>query len=275
MYTSFPENAHCTVNEANINFYAKPFIHPKRRMKEHDFIYILQGEWTFGQEKEQYTAAKDNILLLSANHTHFGITPCLPNTKTMYFHVSCENVSGIDNKAAFTLDSLSDASDNPNIKKYFHEVVNCKLQGRQRQADIFFKLLLCELCEPITVSMNDIALKIQKIIHNNPERFFTNSELAQRCNISVKTAESRFKEAFNTTIHRYMLDFKVNEAVNYFEYFPKITVKEVAYNLGFYDEYHFSKQFKKIIKTSPVLYKKKCSFARAHTDIQNIFSPHI
>ena len=253
MLTQFSNNTNYTISEANINFYANPFVHPRRKMKEHDFIYILQGEWKFGQDKEQYTATKDSVLILSANHTHFGLSPCLPNTKTMYFHVSYDDIS-FDSDISLT--SLIDASSNPNIKKYFSEIVNCKLQGKQKQADIFFKLLLCELCEPITILKNDIALKIQKIIHNNPEKFFSNKVLAERCNISVKTAETRFKDAFKITIHQYILEFKMNEAINYFKNFPKITAKEVSYNLGFYDEYHFSKQFKKTMMVSPSEYRK-------------------
>lgn len=250
MYTNFSYDAPYTICEANINFYLNPFVHPKRKMKEHDFIYILQGEWEFGQDDERFTATKDNILILTAEHTHFGILPCSPNTKTMYFHVDCRNLSEKTNNDT-TLNSLIDVSENPNVKKYFSEVVNCKLQGRQKQADIFFKLLLCELSHPTEISRNSTALKIRKLIHNNPERFFTNSEIAKICNVSVKTAENHFKAAFKSTIHQYTLEFKINEAVNYFKNFPEITIKEVAYNLGFYDEYHFSKQFKKIMRVSP------------------------
>ena len=53
-----------------------------------------------------------------------------------------------------------------------------------------------------------------------------------------------------------MLEFKINESINYLKKFPEITLKEVAYNLGFYDEYHFSKQFKKVMKISPSRYKR-------------------
>lgn len=257
MNTYFSIDAHYKISEANINFYASPFVHPRRKMNEHDFIYILQGEWEFGQDDEKYTATKDSVLILSANHTHFGAAPCLPNTKTMYFHVNCENVSANDTRRTdISIDTLNDVSTNSNIKKYFSEIVNCKLQGKQTQADIFFKLLLCELSEPVEVSKNNLALKIQKIIHNNPEKTYTNAKIAEICNASVKTIENHFKAAFDTTIHQYMLEFKINEAVNYFKNFPEITAKEVAYNLGFYDEYHFSKRFKKIKGISPSMYIK-------------------
>ncbi len=257
MYTNFVQDAHYTISEANINFYANPFIHPRRKMNEHDFIYILQGNWEFGQDKERFNATKDSVLILSANHMHYGISPCSPNTKTMYFHVNCGDVSSdVDSYSHVSLNSLNDVSANPNVKKYFSEIVNCKLLGKQKKADIFFNLLLYELCEPDTVSKNSLAFTIQEIIHKNPEKFFTNTEIAKKCNISVKTAENYFKEAFKTTIHQYMLEFKIGEAVKYFKNFPQITVKEVAYNLGFYDEYHFSKQFKKIMRVSPSLYKR-------------------
>ena len=73
----------------------------------------------------------------------------------------------------------------------------------------------------------------------------------------MKTAENKFKEKFGITIHKYILDFKIKEAVHYFDVFPDISVKEVAFNLGFYDEYHFSKQFKSIMGISPLGYKNR------------------
>ena len=77
------------------------------------------------------------------------------------------------------------------------------------------------------------------------------------CKISVKTAENKFKLMLGITIHQYMLKFKIEEAIAYFKNYPAMSVKEISYNLGFYDEYHFSKQFKKVTKLSPSEYKKR------------------
>ena len=249
------ENLH-TVTEANINYYATEFVHPKRIMHEHDFIYMLQGEWKFGQNDEVFEAKKDHLLILSAENLHFGITPCTPATKTMYFHVSLESGDRLNDSDG--INSLIDASQNPNIKRLFSHTVNAKLAGNQRKADLYFELLLCELSQHhLYTADTELAVKLQNIIHSNPERFFSNTELAQMLNVSVKTAENKFKQRFGASIHQYMLNFKIEEAITYFNMYPDISIKQVAHNLGFYDEYHFSKQFKKATGLSPTEYRKQ------------------
>ena len=151
---------------------------------------------------------------------------------------------------------MIDASDNKRIKKCFLDIVNSKLSGNERKASIYFELLLCELTESrLNASNNRIETKIMDIIHNHPEKIFSNVELAQMVNVSVKTAETKFKRTFGKTIHQYILDFKISEAEHYFKNYKEISVKEVAYNLGFYDEYHFSNQFSKRTGISPSKYK--------------------
>lgn len=239
------------VTEANINYYGAPFVHPRRKMQEHDFIYLIDGAWKIGQNDEIYTLKPDTVLILSADNVHYGASPCLAGTKTMYFHV--ERSDAADEK--ITLDTLIDVKNNPNVKKLFSKIVHYKLDGDQRRADLYFELLLTELTENNALKSADVTVKIRNLIHLNPEKFFSNKQLAFEAGVSVKTAENKFKAEYGRTIHRYMLEFKVKEAISYFETFPDISIKEVAYNLGFYDEYHFSKQFKKITGASPMMYR--------------------
>ncbi len=264
MKTLFSTKSMHHVTEANINFYAAPFVHPKRIMPEHDFIYLLQGEWKIGQNDEKFELKKDSLLILTGGNTHFGVSPCLPGTKTMYFHLSRSHEETLLPAAeppfsdGVYVDTLINAANNKTIKKLFAEIINEKLSGNQRKADLYFELLLCELAESQGYSEGvGIATKLKNIIHSNPEKFFSNKELAEMTHVSVKTAETKFKAVQGKTIHQYILDFKMKEAISYFDIFPEISIKEIAYNLGFYDEYHFSKQFKKIIGISPNNYKKR------------------
>jgi len=78
--TAFSTETIHTVTEANFNYYATPFVHPRRNMSEHDFIYMLQGEWEIGQNDEVFSLEKDSLLILSAGQTHFGASACTPGT---------------------------------------------------------------------------------------------------------------------------------------------------------------------------------------------------
>lgn len=260
MKISFNTDVRREITEANINYYNKPFIHPKRKMDQHDFIYLLQGEWKIGQNLKSYNLKKDTLLILSANQTHYGVSLSKPNTKTMYFHVTSsvddEFNCSAQNTKDVVLSSLNYVGDNKIIKKIFYDIVSAKLSGNEKKAAILFDLLLIELDSLNQNSNTSTAVeKIRNLIQQNPEKFFSNSELAKVVNASVKTVETKFKTAYGTTIHQYMLNYKIEQAISYFKIFPEMSVKNIAYNLGFYDEYHFSKQFKKITGYSPSSYK--------------------
>ena len=66
-------DARHTVTEANINYYATQFVHPKRTIRQHDFIYLLDGEWKIGQNGKEYELKKDSLLILGANQQHYGV----------------------------------------------------------------------------------------------------------------------------------------------------------------------------------------------------------
>lgn len=261
MKNIFNCNIRHNITEANINYYAVPFIHPERIMNEHDFIYMLSGEWIIGQNGKEYQLKKDSLLILTANNRHYGIAPCKPGSKTMYFHLSFEQGDYSTNKEVKNaIDTLIDASFNSNIKKYFYETVNAKLLGNDKKANILVELLLNEIMTSHINEFNNIAEGIKMFIHRNPEKFFSNKQLAEKFNVSVKTAENKFKLLFGVTIHRYMLKYKSELAISYFKNFPEMTIKEVAFNLGFYDEYHFSKAFKQATGFSPTAYKNSSFF---------------
>lgn len=262
MKSVFNLNKRHHITEANINYYANPFIHPKRKMTEHDFIYLLKGKWKIGQNCSSYELDEDKILILNADNIHYGINPCDKDTRTMYFHVSCEKgdflSENICDAESVAVNTFTDVKGNENIRKIFTEIVNCFLSENFLKADILFDLLICELSDnDNSIKRTDAGEKIKEIIHNNPERFFSNREIAQKLNVSVKTAETKFRAYTGKTIHQYMLEYKITKAIEYFKNFPDMSIKEISFNLGFFDEYHFGKQFKKMTGISPGRYKQK------------------
>ena len=188
----FSEKNMHTVTSANINFYTAPFVHPKRAMQEHDFIYMLSGEWVIGQNGISYELKEDTLLILFAGNTHYGISPCRADSKTMYFHASLEEGDRFTNDS-LGIETCMRLLPNSEIKKIFENIVDARLSGEERKANLLFELLLCELKSQKNENKEkDFARNIKNLIHSYPEKFFTNRALAAMSNVSVKTAENKF-----------------------------------------------------------------------------------
>ena len=123
-------------------------------------------------------------------------------------------------------------------------------------ASAYFDVLLCELESLMNKSLQDnIAENMRRMIISST-KILKNREIANAFNLSLKTAENIFKKAFNTTLHIYVIDRKIEDIMFHLVNFPDMTLYEIALNLGFYDEFHMSRLFKKNVGISPGEYRK-------------------
>jgi AraC family transcriptional regulator, transcriptional activator of pobA len=87
-------------------------------------------------------------------------------------------------------------------------------------------------------------------------------EYAEMLNISAKALAKLSKNHFNKTLTDLISDRIVIEAKRDL-YLTSKPIKEIAYELGFKDEYYFSRYFKNITKVSPQMYRESLKTARA------------
>lgn len=88
---AFSLSAGRRVGEANYNTFVNPLLHPDRVMRQHDFLYILDGTWEAAVENdgriETFGLGKDDLVILPAGMHHYGTRLCSPNSRNMYLHV--------------------------------------------------------------------------------------------------------------------------------------------------------------------------------------------
>ncbi len=85
------------------------------------------------------------------------------------------------------------------------------------------------------------------------------AELARQVNLSPHHFSMLFKQAMGVSPHQYVLQKRIEEARRQVAA-GQLRLSEVALNLGFSDQSHFSRAFRKMTGTTPTRY------ARAHRD---------
>ena len=111
-----------------------------------------------------------------------------------------------------------------------------------------------EVSSSSSVNEPGVLQEFKDAIEKHFRSLHSAGDYADLLNITVKTLGRLAKEHFNKTITELIADRIVLEAKREL-YLTAKPVKEIAYDLGFNDEYHFSKYFKNWTKASPVLYR--------------------
>jgi len=105
---------------------------------------------------------------------------------------------------------------------------------------------------------------LQSLIYSieaNYKKKHTPKDYAEILNISSSVLGKLVKEYFNKTLTKLIAQRIVVEAKREL-YLTSKSVKEVAFLLGYEDEYYFSRFFKKQVGVSPNIYRKTVGFAK-------------
>lgn len=269
-----------TITSANYITMINPTLHPDRILPEHDLLYILEGTWDIAEEYEDgsercvMSLQTDDLLLLPAGRHHFGISPCSPNNRHMYIHVTPlpeeqnanlnrpENPTDPD-PSLYCFSSLIHCHNHPWIKVLFQEIIARNWESTpmlSEKLSHLLNLLLYELAEqqnePMrTASSNDIVTETIRLIRTTPQTFFTGKELADRFFICERTLNNHFKKTYGKTLYTYQMDIKLEMIRQFLLTQPDVKLHETALNFGFCDEFHLSKTFRKKYGISPSHYR--------------------
>ncbi len=96
-------------------------------------------------------------------------------------------------------------------------------------------------------------------IKQRPDRWWSIETMAELCNLSTTHFNLVFKRHTGMTPKFYIDNVKMLMAVEMLSS-NNMTVKQIAAQLGFSDQYHFSRRFRQIKGVSPKIYREK--FAR-------------
>lgn len=147
-----------------------------------------------------------------------------------------------------------------NIKKELYDIVSI---GKNPAEDATGKItgIINEILVKMYLSVNSskyvpqIAKDMKNYLNTKITSSFSIKELCEYVSKSESQTINIFKKTFGVTPYAYLLNKKISFAKTMLAN-TNLSVKEVAYNLKFADEYYFSNIFKTKVGMSPAAYRK-------------------
>lgn len=274
------------INSANYLTSIEGMRHPDRVMPEHDFLYILEGEWEIYEDEVCYKLQKDDLIILRAGRHHYGKKPCTPGNRHMYFHVLPLLGEQEETGGDFSVQewyqgaSVIHCGKNPQVRHYFQELIRAfwaKDAEHKNRVTLFFNLILCELEQMHELACaeydkDQLVEAVEREVHMAPQKFYTSEEMAQKFFICPRTLNNRFRKIHDKTFYAWQMETKLEMVRQFLIYQPDAKLHETAVNFGFCDEFHLSKAFKKKFGMAPSSYVKACGIKNKADSIT--FLPH-
>ena len=223
------------------------------------FTYLLQGKLFESNKKESYYLEQGNLLFHNWQDSHYNIKP--PEF-TRGFHIELnENwFSNFDIQITDFEGSIN--LKNPLIKNSMNKVfVESKINDQYSNLSI--DTLLIEIFSTLKEtkgknSKNPIwAKKLQELLLEE-QIDYSLKNLSSILGLHPVHLSREFSRYFGPSLGNYIRLIKVNQAFNLIVS-NKLSMTEICYKCGFYDQSHFIINFKRIYHTTPSKFLKKIS----------------
>ncbi len=133
----------------------------------------------------------------------------------------------------------------------------------ERQRELVFMLFMAklwEICDRDTVqrfdTMASYIFDVMKYISENYSSEITSNDLARRFSISRSKLERNFRVATGFSVHKFIDNCRMNQAMRRLSSKSFVSVGRVAEECGFENETYFYMFFKKYSGMSPVEYRR-------------------
>ncbi len=232
------------------NWQAKEISPPYTRL-----YYTVEGVGEIETEEGKRLLEAGKLYVIPAGYT-FSYR-CEDSMRQLYFHVILSDLSGNDllrgiNKV---LSLETDAEHLLELLSLYHDDgVSLKLLKARIQTDLFTALK----AENVTLSAKETSECVKKAlayIGDNLSASLTVSEVAKNIFVSTDTLSRRFKKEMGESVGKYidgLILYRAEQLLSGSD----LSLSQISAELGFYDQFYFSRRFKEKFSVSPLKYRK-------------------
>ena len=254
----------------HIGYYPKAQYHFRERTNgtaENIFIYCEDGSGWVEYKGERHQLNANQAFMLPANEAHLYGSGHSNPWSIYWFHFRGENVplfSSIIGKKINLADS--DKSRYKDRFLLFEEMYQNLALGYSPENLEYVSYCLMYFLASIkylnqyreikNVKETDSIQKSILYMKEHLEDRITLKEIAYNAGYSQSRFNSLFTEKTSYSPMVYYNQLKIQRACSYLQ-FSDLKLKEIAFRLGYYDPFHFSKAFKQEMEITPKEYRKR------------------
>ncbi len=216
------------------------------------FTYLLQGKLYEANKKQEYYLSSGALLFHNWQDNHYNTKP---DEYTRGFHV--ELSANWFKKHGFLQDSLegSHLVENPKVKSLMNLVfMESKISDTHSQLSIDGLMLTVfnQLILDSTKIKNKQINWIEKLVEvvTDTRGNYSLTSLSDLLGVHPVHLSREFHHYFGITFGQYIRYVRVNKAFNLILN-STMSMTDVCYECGFYDQSHFIRDFKRIYKKTP------------------------
>lgn len=228
-----------------------------RTIRDYEFVYVPRGSFSFESEEKKWKVPKRHVLLIKPESRHIlRDTAFDPDAKHICIHFSIFDNNEFPNSIPTVLDCSNDIEIQYLFRKIYFAFTGAS-SCRKTLMSLMLNELILRLKEISTNTDRDFepAEQIMQYLKTNPERPVSRKEIANFAEITPGYVNAVFKKKTGMTPIEYNHILRIHESWHLISD-KGLSIKETAYKLGFCDQFHFSKIFKKVMGFTPKKLKK-------------------
>jgi len=234
----------------------KPHIH-----EELSIGIITEGETTLKIAGKPYKFRAGEVVIIYPGTSHL----CKPKSNHSFEFVMVYLNPEVFETLGIGVGRLSLSKDRKlQVTSTLRDILEGKdIENRITSLNEMIKEMMTETSEQVLLSPTQSIRQIGKFIAQHSEEALPLSSVSDTFNTDQYTIIRNFKKMINTTPGAYKQQIRLTKAKALLH--ANLSIVDVTYTMGYYDQSHFVRQFKAVYGIAPSLYRLKLNGGRERT----------
>jgi AraC family transcriptional regulator of arabinose operon len=251
-----------------IGFYPNAAHHDRERKEgsnEYILLYCLKWQGTISIENRSINLLPNTFFIILKNVAHHYKSALSDPWSIIWVHFTGESADLLYNRYLDSFGNKESFIAYSESRVYLFNEIQALMERsfQMREIEIanikFFdfisSLIYSKDINPYISEDDAISISIE-FMKNHLENIFSVEELARKHQVSTSHYSRLFHQKTGSSPIQYFNQLKIHKSCQYL-YFTDKNIKEICTELGFNDQYYFSRLFKKLMGISPAKYRSK------------------